>query len=57
MIQIDCAVTDTKTLHIRDTHLKHNNDYKTNATSNIKQQHGIKYYLFLCYRFYYLFLC
>lgn len=41
MIQIDCAVTDTKTLHIRDTHLKHNDDFKNNASSNIKQQHGI----------------
>ncbi|KAL5233383.1 hypothetical protein ACI65C_000793 [Semiaphis heraclei] len=37
MIQIDCAVTDTKTLHIRDTHLRHNNDFKNNGSSNLKQ--------------------
>ncbi|XP_025190465.1 cyclic AMP-dependent transcription factor ATF-6 alpha isoform X2 [Melanaphis sacchari] len=36
MIQIDCAVTDTKTLHIRDTHLRHN-DFKNNGSSNLKQ--------------------
>lgn len=39
MIQIDCAVTDTKTLHIRDTHLRHNNDFKNNVSSNLKQHH------------------
>ncbi|XP_022169788.1 cyclic AMP-dependent transcription factor ATF-6 alpha isoform X1 [Myzus persicae] len=37
MIQIDCAVTDTKTLHIRDSHLRHNNDFKNNVSTNIKQ--------------------
>ncbi|XP_008183931.1 cyclic AMP-dependent transcription factor ATF-6 alpha [Acyrthosiphon pisum] len=37
MIQIDCAVTDTKTLHIRDTHLRHHNDFKNNISSNLKQ--------------------
>lgn len=37
MIQIDCAVTDTKTLHIRD-----NTHFKNNISSNIKQHHGIK---------------
>jgi len=41
MIQIDCAVTDTKTLHIRDTHLRHSNDFKNNVSSNLKQHHGI----------------
>lgn len=40
MIQIDCAVTDTKTLQIRDTHLRHN-DFKNNISSNSKQHHGI----------------
>lgn len=49
MIQIDCAVTDTKTLHIRDTHLRHNNDFKNNATSNLKQHHGIKIYFLIYY--------
>lgn len=44
MIQIDCAVTDTKTLHIRDIHLKHSNDFKNNVSSNLKQQHGINFY-------------
>lgn len=44
MIQIDCAVTDTKTLHIRDTHLRHNNVFKSNDTSNLKQHDGIKIY-------------
>ncbi|XP_050424739.1 cyclic AMP-dependent transcription factor ATF-6 alpha isoform X2 [Adelges cooleyi] len=32
MIQIDCAVTDTKTLHLRDTHLRNNNDLRNNAS-------------------------
>ncbi|XP_060849323.1 cyclic AMP-dependent transcription factor ATF-6 alpha isoform X2 [Rhopalosiphum padi] len=40
MIQIDCAVTDTKTLHIRDTHLRHNNEFKNNVSSNLKQHNG-----------------
>ncbi|XP_025409673.1 cyclic AMP-dependent transcription factor ATF-6 alpha isoform X2 [Sipha flava] len=38
MIQIDCAVTDTKTLQIRDIHLRHN-DFKNNISSNSKQHH------------------
>ncbi|XP_015378582.1 PREDICTED: cyclic AMP-dependent transcription factor ATF-6 alpha-like, partial [Diuraphis noxia] len=42
MIQIDCAVTDTKTLHIRDIHLRHNNDYKNNVSSNLKQHQDHK---------------
>lgn len=45
MIQIDCAVTDTKTLHIRDTHLRHNHNFKNNVSSNLKQHHGINYYI------------
>lgn len=50
MIQIDCAVTDTKTLHIRDTHLRHNNDFKNNVfknnvSSNLKQHQGIELFL------------
>jgi len=45
MIQIDCAVTDTKTLHIRDTHLRHHNDFKNNISSNLKQHPGIKLFL------------
>jgi len=45
MIQIDCAVTDTKTLHIRDTHLRHNNDLKNNVLSNLKQHQGIELFL------------
>lgn len=49
MIQIDCAVTDTKTLHIRDTHLRHNNDFKNNVSANLKQQHGIILYFINIY--------
>jgi len=49
MIQIDCAVTDTKTLHIRDTHLRHNNDFKNNVSANLKQQHGIIIYFINIY--------
>jgi len=55
MIQIDCAVTDTKTLHIRDTHLRHNNDFKNNASSNLKQHNGIKLFYFYTYHFKFLF--
>lgn len=47
MIQIDCAVTDTKTLYIRDINLRHNNDFKNNVSSNLKQQHGINFYLII----------
>lgn len=49
MIQIDCAVTDTKTLHIRDNHLRHNNDFKNNVSSNLKQHHGIIYFFYQNY--------
>lgn len=55
MIQIDCAVTDTKTLHIRDTHLRHNNDIKNNVSSNLKQHNGIKLFYFYTYHIKFLF--
>lgn len=45
MIQIDCSVTDTKTLHIRDSHIRHNTEFKNNVSSNLKQHHGMKYIL------------
>jgi len=52
MIQIDCAVTDTKTLHIRDSHLRHNNDFKNNISSNLKQHDGIYFAIFYCINLY-----
>lgn len=50
MIQIDCAVTDTKTLHIPDTHFRHNNDLK-HISSDFKQIPGTNKFVF-----YYMYL-